>query len=424
MLTADLVRARRLGNKLCLMKLDGKKRQSAQELASQYLQIARVSIGESRETFEAACAVVPLNGCNRRLAAGLLKLINDRCEFEVEQGIDPRVLRKEVFVQANAIRQQLGANEPFDRQCVLREVAATHAISIEQLERSLYADLRSAHRLLSLLDTNAEKLVEEYIQSQAQAVLLRAVRVVAEVECCSPVTFRRLFHKLKFLQLLFTVEQLPTGVYRIVIDGPYSLFRSVTKYGLQLALAFPALIECDRWAIRAEVQWGKSRTPLQFELKGKAPQIENAKEEHPITDSPILSDEINGLLTRFNAHSSNWQASPSNEILVLPGIGISVPDMLFTHRTSRIRVYLELLGYWSREAVWRRVDLIKKGFPYRILFAVSDHLRVSEKVLDAALPGALYVFKKVMNVRAIEEKIDQLASLPVTTSELKIRKHA
>ena len=51
-------------------------------------------------------------------------------------------------------------------------------------------------------------------------------------------------------------------------------------------------------------------------------------------------------------------------------------------------VYLEVLGFWSREAVWRRVELVERGLPHRILFAVSKHLRVSEAALDDELPGS------------------------------------
>jgi hypothetical protein len=95
--------------------------------------------------------------------------------------------------------------------------------------------------------------------------------------------------------------------------------------------------------------------------------------------------------------------------LDLPGVGLCVPDLLFENGENGDKVHLEVLGFWSREAVWRRVDLVERGIGGRILFAVSQHLRVSEDVLGDNLPGALYVYKRVMNARAVLERVEALA---------------
>ena len=402
MLTADLVRARRRGERLLLQQLLGKQRQLAVELASQYLAIARASVGQTRQQFDDACKAVTFEGHQRRLALGLLKLVSDRCEFEAEQGLDPPALRRQVFARASSLRQASGPAEPFQREAVLREVAAERGLSPPELERQLYADLRGAHRLLGFDDTGAEALVEDHDLAQAQAVLLRAVRVTADLQCRSPGTFRQLFHKLKFLQLLFSMERLEEGSYRLVIDGPYSLFRAVTRYGLRLALLLPALRQCDRWSITADVQWGKDRRALQFQLSGRA------GDQHADQQQPFLCDEASALLSRFGERKSGWCAAPCEELLSLPGVGLCVPDLVFRHRDGGPPVYLEVLGYWSREAVWKRVELVQQGLPQRILFAVSSRLRVSEQVLSDELPGALYVFKGALLVSQVEARLDAL----------------
>ena len=40
-------------------------------------------------------------------------------------------------------------------------------------------------------------------------------------------------------------------------------------------------------------------------------------------------------------------------------------------------VFVDVFGFWSRDAVWRRVELVRKGFPARILLAVPKQNRVS-----------------------------------------------
>ena len=48
------------------------------------------------------------------------------------------------------------------------------------------------------------------------------------------------------------------------------------------------------------------------------------------------------------------------------------------------------------------------GLPQPIVFAVSSRLRVSEEVLDADLPGQLYVYKGVISARAVEQRLDAI----------------
>ncbi len=98
-------------------------------------------------------------------------------------------------------------------------------------------------------------------------MLLCSVRVVALVRCASADQYRALFHKLKFRQLLFQLSTEAGGGYRIEIDGPYSLFESVTKYGLELALLLPALEACDSVKLTADLRWGKKREALKFSFE-------------------------------------------------------------------------------------------------------------------------------------------------------------
>jgi hypothetical protein len=402
LLTADLVNARRRGEELRLVALDESRRQRAGELAAGYIAIASGHVGRSRGEFEEACASIEVQAHERRLADGIRKLIEDRCEFDAEGSIDPAELRRELFLHASAARR----DRAFDRQRVIDEIAGRRGLSAAELEEGLYSDLRGSHRLKRVEAIEPARLVAEYELAQAQAVLLRAVRVTVDVECSGPGAYRALFRKLKFLRLLYRLQARPEGGYRIEIDGPFSLFESVTKYGLQLALALPALRECDAFSLCAEVRWGAQRAPLAFRLVGGC-----GGGEAP--DAARLPDEVAALVGSLGAMETPWQVAPAAAILDLPGIGLCVPDLVFEHQRSGECVYLEVMGFWSREAVWRRVELVEAGLSERILFAVSERLRVSEQVLGEERPGALYVYKKVMSARAVLERVERLAAVRV-----------
>jgi predicted nuclease of restriction endonuclease-like RecB superfamily len=121
-----------------------------------------------------------------------------------------------------------------------------------------------------------------------------------------------------------------------------------------------------------------------------------------------LPDDVQALLDALADSDSPWRAACANEILELPGVGLCVPDLVFSHATSGRRVFLEVLGYWSREAVWRRVELAERGLPEPIVFAASSRLRVSEAVLDGVERAALYVYKGVISPRAVLERVAAL----------------
>ena len=398
MLTADLVNARRRNGELRVTALDSRRRERAGELAAAHLELALGHIGRSRSELEEAWAVIEVQPGERRLADGIRKLVDDRCEFDAELASDPAELRRDLFSAASEARRS-GA---FDRDAVVAEVARRHGLQPDELQRAIYADLRSAHLLRGVAAIDPARLVDEYDLAQAQAVLLRAVRVRVDVQCAAPGAYRAFFHKLKFLRLLHRIQPGARGGYRIEIDGPFSLFESVTKYGLQLAMALPALRECDVFELEADVRWGAERAPLRFRLQGKRTGEGGEAERR-------LPDEVADLVAALREVDTPWKVAPAGAILDLPGVGLCVPDLVFEHDRTGECVYLEVMGFWSRDAVWRRVELVERGLRDRILFAVSQRLRVSEQVLGDDLPGALYVYKRVMSARAVLERVERLA---------------
>lgn len=162
MLTADLVAARRQGSELRMVPLDARARVRALELATDFVQLARAHLGCSRLEFESACAAVRVSARERLLGAGLRKLLEDRCDFGAESPLDPEALRKEVFLRAAATRRQ----GVFARPALVDELARSHTVSAETLERALYSDLRDAHLLVALAPIGPKELVAEYDLAQ------------------------------------------------------------------------------------------------------------------------------------------------------------------------------------------------------------------------------------------------------------------
>lgn len=400
MLSPDHVRVRRQGKELRLLSLGGELRRRAVELAELAIQAAHASIGESRDDLHAEWSSIGVAPREKRLLAGLQKLVEEACEFEVPDGVEASDVRRDVFTRSAEARRAGG----FDRAAVLADVAAARGMSVPELDAALFADLRGAQRLRACAAGTPEALVEEYERAQIQAILLRAVRVVCDVRCAGADGYKELFQKLKFRRLMHRISELPDGGYRLEIDGPISLFQSVAKYGLELALMLPALEACDSLELVADVRWGE-RGMLEFRHSGG--QRERRGDETP------LRTDVQELAAALAAAGADWEITPSARILDLPGLGVCVPDLALRRRRDGAEVLVELLGYWSRDGVWKRVELAQRGLGARLLFVVNARLRVSEEVLDESSAATLYVWKTRINPSTLLRRAEELAELPL-----------
>ncbi len=400
MLTADLASVRRRGDELRLVAVDARARARVEALAHAYQAVARDAVGAAREDVEARLREIEVPAAERRLAGAVLKLVRDGCVFEEANAEDATALRRDLFRRVSAARRA-GA---FDRAALVETVARERAMTAAAVEGALFGDRAGAQRLLSVDAPPPAHLAAGFELAQAQAVLLRAVKVTATVRARDAATYRHLFRRLKFLRLLPTIAPLPDGGYRLEIDGPFSLFQAVTRYGLQLGLALPSIAACDAWTLEADVLWGAERRAARFRLEGASvPAIS--------TSSAATTSELETFIAAFEKLASPWRVDRDPAVLDLPGVGLCVPDLAFERTVDGrpVRVFLEVLGFWSREAVWRRIDLVRAGLPHRILFAASRDLRVSEELLDDATTASLYVFTRVLGARAVLARLDALA---------------
>ena len=124
-----------------------------------------------------------------------------------------------------------------------------------------------------------------------------------------------------------------------------------------------------------------------------------------------MSPEVAQLEQRFEKLSSDWSVARAEQILTLKGDqSVCIPDLAFTHRQTGQVIYLEAFGFWSRAAVWQRIESINKGLDAPVILAVGKQLRVSEEVLEDGETASLYVYRSSMSAKAIAERLDRLAS--------------
>lgn len=409
MLPPRLTRTRRAGKKLELLPVRPQERAQLLEWATSFLTETRACQGKTRMFWEQTLHPwLQVPASQKKMCLGLQKVLEDHIVFESPFGAEAVSLREAAFTKASQARWDHVGDWPNIRNHILQEAAAEFRLAPLELEEALWADRMECNLLQSIAFSSSEELVAAYEQAQVPAILLCATQLVVDVSCVSAEAYRALFRRIRFLQLLPSIIPTSSG-YRITIEGPFSLFQSTTKYGLQLALLVPFLKQCPSVVLRAKLRWGIQKLPLEFTWEHHSSLPPNSPTH------TAVSEELDTLLQQWGKLSTSWIVSPCQELLSTPDGNVLVPDLQFSHVETGEVIYLESLGFWSREAVWRRIEWVQQGLPYRLLFAVNKRLRVSEEALEEKANSHLYVHNGTLSPRLIHSHLEQMTQQKGTT---------
>jgi uncharacterized protein len=387
MLTGKQVRVRHAKSKLVPMYLDSHS-DHWRGVAARLLHIFRDSAGKTRGEMGEALADLVGDGPTQLVHQGLAKLLEDRCEFEVSSDTPPDQLREHVFkASAQARAEAVQAKTAFDRTAVLEDVARELAITPQQVEVGLFADLKDDQRITTFDDCVPEFLVNRYNVALAQAILLRCTAMEVRVSGETPARYRQLFRAVKFHRLICTIRSDGGNGYTLALDGPLSLFSSTQKYGLQLALFLPALLHCRAFTLRATVRWGAERKEKQFALSGT-----DGLRSHLPDFGVYTPRELTMFEENFRTGVTDWVIS--NEPTPIPVEGTTwVPDFKLTHTPTGKEVFVELIGFWRKVDVLDQYKRLKRGLPGQFVLAVSEAYRTDE-VEEFALGEGVYRYKR------------------------------
>jgi predicted nuclease of restriction endonuclease-like RecB superfamily len=354
--------------------------------AEQLLELYRSFQGRTRGELEEEIAATFGDEPGTLVHQGLAKLLEDRCEFDVVSGHPPEKVRAAVFREAVLVRQADSTTGTFDRDAVLLAAARQLGMAVEDVERGLFADLKSEQQLVRFQDVSAQHLLQRYNVALAQAVLLRAVRVHVTVHHEPPQRYRQLLRRIKFHRLLCEFERVGPDSYALHLDGPLSLFSATNKYGLQLALFLPGVLLCKNFELRAELRWGAQKKDKLFLLTHRDRLV------WPGADTGMfVPPELTLFVESFRKRVDDWELREETEVYPL-GNGFWVPDFRLVHRASGQSVLLEVLGFWRRSSAEKHLAWLRRFATEPFLLAVSDQLHIDEASLDD-LPAGIHRFR-------------------------------
>ena len=215
--------------------------------------------------------------------------------------------------------------------------------------------------------------------------------------------YRMLFRWLKFHRLMYRVTGSASIGYKFQIDGPLSLFNATTKYGLQMALFLPNLLQCRSFRLNAELRWGPKKEPMTFHLDSEYGLVPYRQAQ-----AQYVPQEIVVFLERVRQLAPDWDIHELAEVVPLPGDDIWVPDYRFHHRPTGTDVYVEILGFWKKTSVERLLKLLPQLKGVRFVLVLSDRLKVDEGTLELEAPAdALLRFKEIPNAQEFRSRLEQ-----------------
>ncbi|MEC7842817.1 MAG: DUF790 family protein [Candidatus Latescibacterota bacterium] len=426
MLTLDLLRTKIRGDCIEPRYVDtGSNRH--RKLAAALIEIFAAHGDCRRGELEEALSRHSGNRVDYRIQRGLAKLLfDDHCELGVVADLPPEELRQRVFAVAHRYHPVVREPDLFhavDRSQVIAEAGESCGLSGEQVEEGLYADLAENHRLVSFQPPSPQQLLNRYNVALAQAMLYRCREIEVTIGPDHRARHRQLFSAVKFNRLIHTVTRERGGQgFRIVLDGPVSMFRHSQRYGVRMAVFLPSLLQCRRWQLAAAIpdkamevrgpsRRGRGETVVKtvaksavltrrFELNGSTGLVSHYP-ERPQYDSSV--EEV--FARRFERLKSVWALERESEFIDFKD-AVMIPDFTFRHADGSTAL-LEIVGYWRPEYLSRKLAKLRQAKRSDMIVALSQVLNVSRDELGK-LPGEVLFFKNRLDPAAVLERLEAM----------------
>lgn len=335
-----------------------------------------------------------------RLIRGMSALLERRSVFETVSSVDPSYARKVVFEEASSRR----AVTKEDREEIIRDVAVHLKLTPQELEDTLWADLDEELVLRDYKPVEPKDLVRYYNLALTQTLLFKSLRL----EFTATKNWQRIFRAIKHLGLMFTVEKTsdPAG-FKVVVDGPLSLFKMTDRYGTALAKLLPEIVKGGEWTLHADIL-GRDRDRV-YELELSSHAMDGLMSDLPYSDGPggqsLFDSRVEEhFATNFEACKTGWTLTREPEPLST-GQQVMIPD--FSFQKYGVKVYLEIVGHWTQdylERKLRKLSMISDGVD--MIVAVNKDLSCSR--LQESLHGKrLFYYSKNVPVRPVLEYLKQ-----------------
>ena len=404
MLPAELLIYRTNGEKIIPKRLPLDSRSLG--LATEQIDCFQTFLGKTQRELDEKLAELESDSPDYRVRRGLTHILkNNFSTIEIISPIDPQLLRQRVFCEAVA-----AIPLPQNRPQIL-EITATHLsqelkreVLPHEIEKGLYADLQE-NRIITQFDAPpAEELLHRYNLSQVQGIFYRASHIIIQAHRNDPGEYKLLFRYLKLFQLMAYIEGDADIGFTITMDGPASLFKASTRYGLALAKMIPALLQVTKWSLKAKLQY---RDPYTGGIKNQSFELDDRcglVSHYPrgkTYDSMIEAS----FAKNWEKIETKWRLEREVNLVPLPG-SVMIPDFRLVHPDGR-DFLLEIVGFWRPDYLQKKFYQVRRAEPDNLILAVSERLNLEKAGIQFRdVPARIIWFKDKLSPKAVLEVLE------------------
>lgn len=333
------------------------------------------------------------NSPDYRIQRGLAHLLRSSfCTFEVISPLEPINLRERVFsVAADNLPSHDGTQQTLVNVANQLSEELQREVIIEEVKAGLYADLEENKILTQFEAPTPEALLHRYNLAQVQGIFYRATHLTINAHRNDPGEYKLLFRYLKLFQLMAYIEGDADCGFTITIDGPMSLFKTSTRYGLSLAKMLPALLHVTKWSLQATLQYQDNYSDttkmLHFSLNSDCGLVSHYP---PGKTYDSMLEEA--FVERWQKLKTQWRLEREVDLIPIPG-SVIIPDFRLVHPDGR-SFLLEIVGYWRPEYLQKKFSRARKSQCDNLILAVSERLNLEKAGVDLKdMPVEIVWFK-------------------------------
>lgn len=344
-----------------------------------------------------------------RIKRGLAHLLRAESfsSFEIVSPLEPQLLRQRVFaLSAQAAPLPQTANQTLQTLADRLSQELDREVHPDQIRTGLYADLNE-NRILTRFDPpTPEALLHRYNLSQVQGIFYKASQIRIQAHRNDPGEYKLLFRYLKLFGLMAYIEGDADHGFTIAIDGPTSLFKPSTRYGLDIAKLIPALLHVTKWSLVADLQWrdpySKQEKQRRFSLDSECKLVTHYPPGKAYDSFLEMS-----FADRWSSLKSEWQLEREVDLIPIPG-SVMIPDFRLVHPDGR-SVLLEIVGYWRPEYLRKKFFQVRQTEGHRLILAVSERLNLEKAGINFNhTPAQVIWFKDKLSPKAVLEALEQI----------------
>jgi len=336
-----------------------------------------------------------------KLVRGICHLLEQRCVYALPGRTFPHGgnnnamnainLRRKIFEESS--RNGYPATED-ERKQILQKFATESDLTTDELEIAMWADLDKNKYLKNFESLSPLQLISWYNISILQSLLLNCIKL--EFSVYGGFSWKKILRKIKQLGLMYFLfhennleseSNKQTRNQEMVfnskkdkrvictVEGPLSIVRLTDKYGTAMAKLIPLIIFTDIWSIdaiilRKSISGVRKTYRFQISNKDKDLPLFDASKVQPQSESNMDSGSIyknaiddfdsiveKKFMDKFLKFSIGWNLIREPDPLILSNGKAFIPDFVF--EKYGIKVYLEIVGFWTSEYLKRKLEKIK-----------------------------------------------------------------